>query len=87
MAILFSNNFEYRTYKVDQDAIGCFIITDMEMLNMRLTLVNVDGPSSGGNPAFFDNICKKIEVTGNQYRVIGGDCSVSLNANLIYSEL
>ena len=83
MATLFSNNSEYKTYKVDQDATGCFIITDMEMLNMCLTLVNVDGPSSCDNPAFFDNISKKIKGTGNQYRVIGGNYIVILNADLI----
>ena len=53
------------------------------MLNMRLTLVNVDRPSSCDNPAFFDNISKKIKGTGNQYGVIGGNCIVILKANLI----
>lgn len=76
MAILFNNNFEYKIDKMVRNVDGCFIIMDMEILNKHLTLVNMYGPSSGDNPAFFDNICKKIMETGNQYTITVGDWNV-----------
>ena len=50
VASLFNHNFEYNLHNVIRDADGCFIIMDVEILNKRVTLINVKGPSSGDKP-------------------------------------
>ena len=47
VAILCNSNFEYKVHSVVRDTDGCFIIMDIEMMNKRITLANVFGPSSG----------------------------------------
>ena len=53
VAILFSNNFEYKIHSVLKDTEGRYIIMDIEMLNKRMTVANVYAPSSGDHPEFF----------------------------------
>ena len=52
------------------------------MMNERITLANVYGPSAGDNPGFFERIFKKIKEVGNNYTIIGGDWNVVLDVNL-----
>ena len=52
------------------DTDGCFIIMDTEVMNERITLANVYGPSAGDNPGFFwknipilsVDVCECIQV-------------------------
>ena len=82
VAILFSNNFEYKLHSVHRDPNGSYIIMDIEFLKKRVTLVNVYGPSSGDCPLFFDTISDIIDDIGNELIVCGGDWNVVLDAKI-----
>ena len=73
VAILFQPTFEYKLHDIKKDPNGCFILMDIELLNKRVTLVNVYGPSAGDNPEFFSKIHKLIDEIGNEKIIIGGD--------------
>ena len=82
VAILFSNNFEYKIHSIHRDPEGCYLIMDIEFLKKRLTLVNVYGPSSGDCPFFLDKISKIIDDIGNELIVSAGDWNVVLDVKL-----
>lgn len=82
VAILFNNNFEYKMHEVIRDPNGCFIVMSMEILKMKLTLVNLYGPSSGDNPEFFDKVCEQITRVGNDNVIVTGDWNCALDMNL-----
>ena len=65
VAILFNSSFDYKVHSVVRDTDRCFIIMDIEMMNERITLANVYGPSAGDNPGFFERIFKIIKEVGN----------------------
>ena len=73
VAILFRSTFEYKLHNVKKDPDGHFIIMDIEILNKRVTLVNVYGPSAGDNPTFLVKIQKLMEEIGNDKVIMGGD--------------
>ena len=79
VAILFSPSFEYKIREVIRDPEGQFIIIDVEMLQKRLTLGNIYGPSTGDNPAFFEKIFGIINRIGNDLQILGGDWNCTLN--------
>ena len=79
VAILFKPTFEYKMFKVVKDPLGCYIIIDIEILNKRMSLVNIYGPSAGDNPDFFIEIENKIHHIGNDLNVIGGDFNCILD--------
>ena len=54
------------------------------MMNMRVTLANVYGPSSGDNPAFFDKVTQKIEEVGSECTIFWGSWNVVLDVNVDY---
>ena len=53
VAIMLSNNFEYKVHNIVKDVQGCYLILDMEFLGERITLVNIYGPSDSDKPVFF----------------------------------
>ena len=55
---------------------------DLEILKTRLTLVNLYGPSSGDNPAFFEKVSEIVENIGNDHVIATGDWNCFLNAEL-----
>ena len=79
VAILFNNNFDYKVHNVRRDKNGQYIVMDIELLEKRLTLVNLYGPSSGDLPMFFDKIREEVEEIGNHYVILGGDWNVVLD--------
>ena len=52
VAILFKNNFEYKSHHILKDDEGRCILIDTEMLNRLFTLANLYAPSSGDHPEF-----------------------------------
>ena len=79
VAILFGNNFQYKVRNVRKDEIGRYILLDIEMLNKRITLVNIYAPSSGDNPEFFNNVFQQILQMDKKDIIISGDWNVALN--------
>ena len=52
------------------------------MLQKRVTLVNIYGPSTGDNPLFFEKVYEIINEIGNDVNIIGGDWNCVLNAEI-----
>ena len=79
VAILFNSTFEHKIHKVIKDPHGNYIIMDLDMLDKRITLVNVYGPSAGDSPQFFEKIFNLINDLGNETIISGGDWNCLLN--------
>ena len=60
VAILFNSTFEHKVHKTIVDPEGHYLILDMELLDKRLTLVNIYGPSAGDNPDIFNKVEEHI---------------------------
>ena len=82
VAILFNNSFEYKIHNVFKDREGCYLILDITILNKKLTLCNVYGPSEGDRPQFFENVFDIIRQVGNEEQIIAGDFNMVQNPNL-----
>jgi exonuclease III len=79
VAILFNNNFDFKVLDIIKDPGGCYIAMNVKMLNKTVTLINIYGPSSGDDPAFFDNISICVEKFGNDHIIAAGDWNCVLN--------
>ena len=82
VAILFRPTFEYKLHGIKKDPNGCYIMMDIELLNKRVTLVNVYGPSAGDNPDFFSKIHELIDEIGNEKNIVGGDFNCIQNMRI-----
>ena len=82
MVVLFKNNFEYKIHSTIRDELGRYILIDIEILNRRMTLGNVYGPSNGDHPEFFQEVFNKITSFDNELIVVGGNWNVALNPKL-----
>ena len=82
VAILFNNNFEYKLFDVIRDPHGCYIVMKLEILNKKLTLVNLYGPSNNDRPEFFDGVCEHIERIANEHVIITGDWNCALDMKI-----
>lgn len=82
VAILINNTFEYKLHNVVKDANGTYIIIDIGLLDKRMTLVNVYGPSGTDSPLFFETLSNEVESIDNEYVIIGGDWNVALDVQL-----
>lgn len=82
VAILFSSRFEYKVHKVIKDPNGCFLIMDVELLQKRVSLINIYGPSSGDHPEFYDKILQYIVEINNDINIISGDWNCVLSTLL-----
>ena len=80
VAILFNNNFQFEILKHFADPKGRFIVTDIDIGDKIMTLVNVYVPNED-NPAFFRNVWDKLCSFECDFIVLGGDfnlvCDVS----------
>ena len=81
VCILFKPNFFLEIHKVYSDENGRYLIVDITIGNMRLTLSNLYAPNED-QPKFFENIINIIENIPNDNRVIGGDFNLVLNLDL-----
>ena len=82
VAVLFSNNFEYKVHNVKRDPEGCYIVIDIEFNSKRVSMINIYGNSRRDDPDFFLNICKILEEIGNENIILGGDWNVVLDPKL-----
>ena len=82
VAILFSNNFDYKVFDVIKDPNGCYIVMNIEFLKRKITLVNIYGPSSRDNPDFFNEVCCQINSFDNEHIIITGDWNCPLDMEL-----
>ena len=82
VAILFSPTFEYKLYDAHRDPNGCYIALDIELLNKRITMINIYGPSDRDTPEFIDKIIQVINDIGNDNIIVGGDWNCMLDMKL-----
>ena len=82
VAILFNSTFEHKVHNVIKDPEGSYILMDVDILDKRLTLTNIYGPSTGDNPYFFEKIFNLVNQIGNEIIITGGDWNCLQNPNL-----
>ena len=82
VAILFNSTFEHKVHSVIKDPNGCYILMDIEIIDKRITLANVYGPSTGDNPDFFEKVFNLVNQIDNETVVIGGDWNCFLNPTI-----
>lgn len=85
-AILFRNSFQFTLHKEICDSQGRYIILDITINDVRLTLVNLYGPNKD-EPIFFKVLKTKLEEFKNSKIVIGGYFNVVQNYHLDTSNL
>ena len=82
VAILFNNNFEYKIHNTTKDKEGRYILLDIELLDKRITLVNIYAPSAGDHPEFFESLFNNIIDYDNNDMIIAGDWNIALDPKL-----
>lgn len=80
VAVLFNNSFEYKLHEKILHDDGNYIILDLEMGSLRLTLVNLYGPNRD-DPRFYEEIRNKIIQIGNSSIIMCGDFNLVLDQN------
>ena len=80
VAILFSNNFEYKLHNCIRDPRGRFILLDLEICQKRVSLLNVYGPSIGDNVDFFIETDQVLQNQTANKIIIGGDWNCTLSS-------
>ena len=66
VAVLFKNQIEYKIHSVVKDDEGRYILTDIEMLNKRMTIANIYVPSSGDHPELFEKVIREVVLLDNE---------------------
>ena len=79
--IMFAPNMEYNINDKYLDPQGRFVILNVTINDVKLTLANIYGPNNDDDKFFLD-IFENIELMGNDNRIIGGDFNCVLDNNL-----
>jgi exonuclease III len=72
VAVLMNNNFDLKVRNIERDQTGNWIILDITMLDMDITLVCLYGPNDD-RPDFYHQVKNNIEKFGNPHCMICGD--------------
>ena len=78
VCILFKNTFDFEIHDKIIDPGGRYIILDITIRGIRLTLGNIYGPNRDDS-LFFQEIINVIEGIPNDNRIIGGDYNLVLD--------
>ncbi len=78
VCIMFKNNVSKTIHNVLADDNGRYVIIDIEIDGVRLTLANIYGPNDD-NPDFYIKLIELIESLPNDNRLIGGDFNLVLD--------
>ena len=81
VAMMFDKNLNYKLIDTKTDNNGRIIVVDIEIREIRYTIVNLYAPNSD-TPEFFSNIGDLIDNFENVNLLIGGDFNLVLNVNL-----
>ena len=79
--ILFSRKLNEIIHSTIIDTEGRYVIADIEIKGIRLTITNIYAPNDD-NPTFFLNLSQKIEDLSNENQIIGGDFNLVLNIDM-----
>ena len=79
VAILFSNNFEFKLFNCIRDPRGRYLLLDIELCKKRIHILNIYGPSAGDNINFFIELDQLMSNNLSDKYIIGGDWNCALN--------
>ena len=79
--ILFKSGVAKNILKCSTDDDGRYIILDIEINGLRITLANIYAPNQD-TPDFFVNVLHGIESLPNDNRIVGGDFNLVLDLDL-----
>lgn len=77
-AILLANNFESKVHKVTYSTDGNYIIMDINIYELRVTLVCLYGPNKD-SPQFYINLSRILQESENATFIIVGDWNIILD--------
>ena len=72
VAILLSNNFEYKISNTKKDDCGNLLGVDIEIEGKTITVINIYGPNND-TPLFYNKVSESIEYFNNQPTILTGD--------------
>ena len=75
VAILLSNNFEYKISNTKKDDCGNLLGVDIEIEGKTITLINIYGPNND-TPLFYNKVSESIEYFNNHSTILTGDYSL-----------
>ena len=76
--IMFSKDMDTNMHQIVVDQNGRYVILDITINDVRLTLVNLYGPNKD-DEEFYINLFEQIELIGNDNRIIAGDFNTILD--------
>ena len=79
--ILFKQSINNKTYKEITDPNGRYIILDIEMEGLRMTLANIYAPNDDDTSVYID-VIQLIESLPNDNQIIGGDFNLVLDLEI-----
>ena len=80
VAVLFNNNFPFKILRQLCDKEGRYIIVDMEVGELTLTLCNIYAPNTD-DPAFFKNVSEQMLSFKCDEIIIGGDFNLVMDVS------
>ncbi len=81
VAIMFSNNIDYKIHDSFRDDMGNLLILSITMCEKKISLVNVYGPNAD-DPEFFVKVMDRIKAFGNCHCIIAGFFYLCLQQSL-----
>ena len=72
VAILFKQNVHKTIHNCITDKEGIYVVLDIELDDIRCTLVNLYSPNED-EPEFFIELVQTIDALPNDHRIVGGD--------------
>ena len=80
VTVLFNNNFPFKILRQLCDKEGRYIIVDLEVGELTLTLCNIYAPNTN-DPAFFKNVSEQMLSFKCDEIIIGGDFNLVLDVS------
>ena len=78
VAILLNNNFTFKVLRQLCDKEGRYIIIDLEVGELILTIGNIYAPNKD-DPVFFQNICEQMIMFRCEEIILGGDFNLVMD--------
>ena len=83
ICVLFNNNFEFKVLKEKGDNNGNYLVLDIQVDNLKITLVSIYGPNID-SPSFYSDIMSVVDDFRNENYIICGDFNLVLKPEIDY---
>ncbi|GFS09551.1 nocturnin [Elysia marginata] len=81
VAIFFNNNFEHKVHGVIKDANGNFLILNVTVDGVKMSIINIYAPNTD-DPNFFIKVKHEIARVGNKNIMVMGDWNLLLDPEI-----